>query len=357
MADRPMKYEELVQQLGAPSLEGLQPVARQQQDLIVSAVGRGGDEPPQLDLEPIRIDDEVIGWQITTGDVEVGIRARAVEKPAMHRDRIVEIPGRVPEGQRPLARPIAGEPQPVRTLRRRSGRRVRPEYIFGADDRQTYFPLGYPWQCVGILWVRPLPTTAPGWLVRGTAALIGSRTIVTAAHMIQWLIWDLLDEAPRIRFTPAVFNGTSVVGLTSLVSHVVWNADHEQGDDVTAMRLVQPLGDKLGSFGVMTYDDDWEDEPYWTRCGYAASFGSVPERQTWFAIQDDDSDGDGWELEYEADTSGGDSGGPVFGWWDGVPCIIGVHSGGEEEAFDTNNVAAGGPFLTNMVQWAWDHWE
>jgi hypothetical protein len=139
---------------------------------------------------------------------------------------------------------------------------------------------------------------------------------------------------------------------------VVKNADHEQGDDVTVMRLLEPLGDILGSFGVKTYTDEWEDEPLWTRCGYAASFGTVPERQMWFAIQDDDSDGDGWELEYEADSSPGDSGGPVFSWFENsLPCIIGVHSGGEEEVFDTNNVAAGGPFLTNMVEWAWSQWE
>src|SRR5437879_1554776 len=50
-------------------------------------------------------------------------------------------------------------------LRRMNGKRLRPHgYVFGADDRQPFYPSGYPWQCRGKLLVcshpsSPSPTT------------------------------------------------------------------------------------------------------------------------------------------------------------------------------------------------------
>ena len=83
-----------------------------------------------------------------------------------------------------------------------------------------------------------------------------------------------------------------------------------------------------------------------------------------FPIIDDDGSY-GVELEYRSDASPGDSGGPVFAWWDGGPHLVGVHSGGEHE-FDMgalgtffealNNVAAGGPALPDLVNWGWANW-
>jgi hypothetical protein len=54
----------------------------------------------------------------------------------------------------------------------------------------------------------------------------------------------------------------------------------------------------------------------------------------------------------------------VFGTWSDGPCIVGVHSGGEEE-FEVNwpriftvlnNVAAGGPALNDLVTWGRANW-
>ena len=45
----------------------------------------------------------------------------------------------------------------------------------------------------------------------------------------------------------------------------------------------------------------------------------------WWPVLDDDGDGGAEEVEYEADASGGNSGGPVFGFWDGLPyacCVL-----------------------------------
>ena len=132
---------------------------------------------------------------------------------------------------------------------------------------------------------------------------------------------------------------------------------------MVVMKLYTSLGNDLGYFGYKTYNDDWEDGHYWTKCGYPGMVAGAerPSRVTWFPIIDDDYDGSGVELEYKADSSAGDSGGPVFGWWDGKPYVIGTHSGGEEEysfpaSIVKNNVAAGGSALSKLIKWGRDNW-
>jgi hypothetical protein len=168
-----------------------------------------------------------------------------------------------------------------------------------------------------------------------------------------------------IKFVPAYYDGSSLLGsgIYSYVQSYRGYRDHGQGDDMAVLKLYTPLGDSLGWFGSKTYDDDWEDGNYWTKCGYPGAIASAqrPSRITWFPIIDDDNDGAGVELEYHADSSNGDSGGPVFGWWNSSPYVIGTHSGGEEEyhfpfSIVKNNVAAGGSALPNLIIWAQNNW-
>jgi V8-like Glu-specific endopeptidase len=76
-----------------------------------------------------------------------------------------------------------------------------------------------------------------------------------------------------------------------------------------------------------------------------------------FPIIDDDNDGAGVELEYRADTEEGQSGSPVYAWFDGAPYVVGTHSGTEDNFGEpTQNVAAGGAALTNLLHWARANW-
>ena len=38
-------------------------------------------------------------------------------------------------------------------LRRANGRRVVPHAVYGSEDRQIYYPSGYPWRCIGKVYV------------------------------------------------------------------------------------------------------------------------------------------------------------------------------------------------------------
>lgn len=255
------------------------------------------------------------------------------------------LPSLAPERERP-------------SMVRRNGTRVRPEWVIPPDARSPYYPNAYPFSVVGRLFVWS-DAAAPNWAWWGTASLLGVRTILTASHVVPWgsSNWKAL-------FVPAYYNGASVHGAwaASWVTNVRGYSSHAQGDDMAVMRLDVPLGNNLGWFGFKTYDSAWEDQNVWTLPGYPwdkdpASPGYRPWLHSNFPIIDDDNDGAGVELEYQADTEGGQSGAPVFAWFSGSPHVVGTHSGGENNFGEPRqNVAAGGSALTNLLHWARNTW-
>jgi V8-like Glu-specific endopeptidase len=258
-------------------------------------------------------------------------------------------------------------------MRRRSGKRTRPHgFIFNGDDRTPFFPSGYPWQCIGRLDVysNPYSFVPSSW---GTGTLVGPNTVLTASHVVPW------DANPAmVSFTPAFFDGTSTLG-PDVSSFVVDASSYDASSspavafDFAVLRLDDRLGDSLGWFGSKSYDDGWNDSNFWTLVGYPflVASGNQPSFQLGISFHDDDEDsndfGQAMELEtHDADSSGGDSGGPYFALWDGLPYVVGVDHGGETEFVfdpfkawpfeDENNVAAAGPAMVQLIQWARDNW-
>lgn len=249
---------------------------------------------------------------------------------------------------RTLPSPVA---QPMERLNRR--RLVRPFQTtrFPPEERQIYQDASWPWGLVCKVF------TSAGMM--GSAALVGPRVAVTAGHMLppggSW--W--------IRVVPAYFDGASLhgAGVESYVSD--WNGypqNNVVGYDWAILRLYEPLGSWLGFFGTNGYDDDWEDEPYWTHAGYPGAIHSErPSIQYGVSVFDDDSDSNGGqELETRADMGPGNSGGPMFGWWGEDPRLIGIVSGEEfDHAFPSGewgNVVAGGSGLHNLISWGRTNW-
>jgi len=185
-----------------------------------------------------------------------------------------------------------------------------------------------------------------------------------------------------IRFVAGYIGGESMAGPggQSWATDVSgYNAPKRQGFDLAVIRLAEPLGDWLGTFGTRTYDDDWEDDPRWTLVGYPGEIhvavesffppvitstkaeGEVPTRQFGISVEDDDSDGDALEIEHHGDSTDGNSGGPLFGHWPNGPYAIGIESGGQTRTalgitIEENNVAAGGNAMVNLVRWARETW-
>jgi V8-like Glu-specific endopeptidase len=255
---------------------------------------------------------------------------------------------------------ISTESQPL--LQKLDGRLVEPHYgVFGADNRQVYYPSGYPWTCVGKVFVwNNFANPNPSW--SASAVLIGNRVILTAGHVAPWG-----SNNWAMRFIPAYYDGASTLGagVSSWVSDY-WG--YNTGNSVSAWdmlvcRLYTPLGSTYGYFGTKNYDSSWQGGNYWTLAGYpgAVAGGNRPSRQMWWPVLDDDSSGSAEEVEYEADATAGNSGGPAFGFWDGQPYAIATHSGGSKTTFlgitiEDTNVGAGGGALNSLVSWARTNW-
>jgi V8-like Glu-specific endopeptidase len=320
------------------------------------------EKQPAIKIEPLRDMDHV--WRVEIADGSYA----ALPGRTAQRERPEKIVSEIDiktsfTGYRPdwasnfYAPRIAGD-EGRRLLRRFNGRVTKPLYVFGADNRVAYRDSTYPWGLVGKVF------NSDGF--QGTGALIGPRLIATAGHMLPWN--SISQGSWWMRFVPAYYSGTSLfgAGVESYVSDCKgYDVDGDvTGYDFAVCRLYKPLGNSLGYFGYNGYNDDWEDKPFWTLLGYpsAVSSGQKPSYQSSISVIDDDGDSNGGlEIESEADMTPGNSGGPLFGWWNGDPRLIGVVSGQEEEysfpfSIDKVNVCAGGSGFTNLMAWGRSHW-
>ncbi|MCX6232958.1 MAG: trypsin-like serine protease [Bacteroidetes bacterium] len=246
-------------------------------------------------------------------------------------------------------------------MKRFNKRAIDPLYVFGSDDRWAFRDSSWPWGLVGKVY------TSSGWT--GSAALIGDRLIATAGHVVPWH-----DNPWWMRFVPAFYDGVSLhgIGVESYISDAKgYDVDGSvTGYDWAVCRLYEPLGSYLGYFGYNGYSDDWENDPYWSIIGYPSAIAGAQRPSFQGSITSDDTDGDsngGLEIETKADLTPGNSGGPMFGWWDDDPRLIGVVSGQEEEwspgfwpwewaDTELTNVIAGGSGFTNMMAWGRTNW-
>jgi V8-like Glu-specific endopeptidase len=278
-------------------------------------------------------------------------------------------PGFMPEWADLVYHPKVAARPAQRRLRRFDGSRVTPtanqEFTYGPDDRQIYYPSGYPWQCIGKVDIYPNSEAAnpTKW---GSGVLIGDRIVLTAGHVAA----DIDNPNDwMMRFTACMYNGSSVVGGggVSYVSDSQWFGDGVSGHDIGLLRLYEPLGTSLGYFGAKTYDSSWNNGNYWILAGYPYDIAGAisPSRQFGIAVLDEDGDIiGGAELEHHGDTASGDSGGPFFGFWanDPIPYAVGTTSGHETiggpswTGGEDNNIEAGGSLMVQAIAAARQNW-
>lgn len=368
LAEPPMLADRLLRRDDHP---GTGRIPQELKDLMSSKYryvhSRNGSEP-KLEVQRAMSGEGVDGWRIAVGgDVSEGIPVLSGEFGTAEEFSGEDDPAGG-NSHRPdwITLSYHPRPAPVRVahrLKRRNGASVVPELVIGNDDRMPFYPILWPWCCVGKIdvWLAWAGTAAWEYAWSGTGTLVGRNVVLTARHVFPW--WaEQLNVGMLVRFTPAYYDGNSALGESVYSYAVNWRgylSGDEQGDDMIVLKLGLHLGDSLGYFGYMTYKDDWEGHPYWTHIGYPGMIEpDRPSRQSNIIVIDDDSGGAGVELEHTGDTSPGNSGGPLWGWWkDGTsPRVIGTHSGTEDNWDETNSVAAGGPALSKLIKWARTNW-
>jgi V8-like Glu-specific endopeptidase len=248
--------------------------------------------------------------------------------------------------------------RPVRSMRRLNGQRVEPLWVYDSA-RYAFEDSSWPWGLVGRIFNNEGAS--------GTGTLIHDRVVVTAGHMVPWS--SVAAGSWWMRFVPAYFNGTSLygAGVESYVSDGRGYNSGGSGYDWAVLRLYDPLGTSLGYFGYNSYSDDWNDQPVWSNIGYPGDIDNAeePAFQKGYTINDTDGDDNGGEeLETEnCDLYFGNSGGPIFAWWNNGtdPRVVGVVSAQETEykfPFSTrnDNYFASGDGFVNLCAWARSNW-
>jgi hypothetical protein len=207
---------------------------------------------------------------------------------------------------------------PRRRLRAGGGS-VDPLFIYPPDGRHVFQDTTYPWRACGRV------TTNTG---QGAGALVGPRHLLTASHVVGWTN----NDAGWLLFQPDYYD-TDV--FPSSYSQIVYSYEHVIGspsgeysvaEDYVVCVLADRLGDQLGWLGTTTYSDDWDGGSYFNHVGYPDDIGggTKPAWELWFSIANSWSPGffetgSGLDIETFASLNHGDSGGPIFGWWNNGP--------------------------------------
>ncbi len=345
---------------------------RLKSSISVYAYTEGSKEKPKVKIERIENAGKESPWRIEVPILDKGQhvgnalmgREAILEKPEVFRQQTnpnVSFTSYRPSWTDATFAPKIVSRERFRAMRRINGRSVNPLYVFPPDDRWSFYDATWPWGLVGKVF------TSSGWT--GSAALIGDRIIATAGHVVPWH-----DSSWWMLFVPAFYDGSSLHG-TGVVSYVSDARGYDVNGNVTGYdwavcRLYEPLGNWLGYFGYNGYSNDWNNDPYWSIIGYPSAVASGQRPSFQGGITAFDSDGDsngGLEIETRADLTPGNSGGPMFSWWNGDPRLVGVVSGEEEEwdpgfwpwdwaDTEKDNVVAGGSGFTNMMAWGRTNW-
>ena len=310
----------------------------------------------QVRLERVERDGDRQGWEVVVEIEGVRAGARALASP-LRGDAVR--PGELDVDEDTVDEVLAGfvpahlgfDPVPLDvvdshvTIRPPEGERRVATTVFGKDDRRVFRDTTYPWSTIGLV------QTNRG---TGSGVMIGPRHLLTVSHIIDWTAPDGF-AADWVRFTPSFFDGGAPFG-ESYGIHVYWYVQEDgdgfisgnEGDfDYVVVVLDRRLGETTGWMGARGYDDDWDDLSVWSHMGYPGDLnsGQRPSWQGGFLM--DGTDDAAQSILHKADVFPGQSGGPMFGFWDGDdgPRAVAVQSWQDT----SNNGASGSRDLRDLV--------
>ena len=196
--------------------------------------------------------------------------------------------------------------------------------VFPPDNRMVFSDTSYPWCTCGRV-------DSP--LSQASGVMVGPRHLLTASHCVQW---NSDGSAGWLRFRPAYFAPSAPFGD----AWAVWiyykmkvtgpTIDWVEGMyDYVVCVLDRYIGNWTGWMGAKGYTDAWDGGAYWSHIGYPGDLtsGNRPTFQGGIAL-----DGSWWQadsheaMSHRGDVWPGQSGGPFFGWWGGMPYVVAVQS-------------------------------
>lgn len=233
-----------------------------------------------------------------------------------------------------------------------------PTNVFGTDTRYVFNDTSFPWCTVGRV---QTPAGA------STGCMIGRNLMLACSHGMQW---NSDGSIGWVKFEPTYYNGPRPQFGTAWGTRVIWwnkaqggLSDFETAFDYVVVVLDRNMGDLTGYPGYRNYSDGWNNGSYWQHIGYPGDLTGT-QRPAFFGNGAVTSTGNhstsgqtGKVLGHFMDITGGHSGGPIWGWWDGEPWprVVGVQSAeASSPAMNTSgdNEGGGGPALSALISYA-----
>lgn len=200
---------------------------------------------------------------------------------------------------------------------------LEPEAIVEADDRVQANPREYPYTAICSLRIR----SSSGKTYMGTGFFISSRILLTAGHCVY--IHDDNGWPESIEVIPGREKNEKPFGSVvadQFMSFDDWIENRDRNFDMGVIILPEdcPFGKKVGWFGCKTFLDEKEYMgKIFNISGYPGEKGG---REQWKMSGEGESQGP--LLKYDIDTTGGQSGSPVWIVNDNKYYVIGVHTMG-----------------------------
>jgi hypothetical protein len=204
--------------------------------------------------------------------------------------------------------------------------------------------------------------------------------VATASHVVP--IAEINNGMEwRMTVVPASVNGVSVFGAgvaTNVSNAVFFSAGGlppvVPALDMAMLRTFDPIGNLVGFFGGLPQIAQGQD---WITSGYGYDRAPLrPKVQInvpalsydlpgWLGTLPDGSTSIGYEVETKADGANGNSGSPLYKWFNTggffpEPLSLGIWSAHQIECAGSNignyQVFAGGPLLDRFITWARQNW-
>jgi V8-like Glu-specific endopeptidase len=249
-------------------------------------------------------------------------------KPSMPADGLLRVRPRLVPRPKRVAQPRKNATNPLR--------------VFPPEGRSVYQDQTYPWCCVCRI--------SSGGL--GSGVLVGPRHVLTASHVLDWDNLTVSVDVNPFDGTSQATSGATKVWYYTKVPRTGTTTTIAD-EDFAVIVLSDRIGDRLGWMGIQVYDSGWDNQAWWRSIGYASDISSmsrpVYQRDFDLRLRDDDSDSFHTTITETGDFVPGQSGSPLFGFWDDGPYVVAVCHGDQT---DGPNWSSNGSLIATLVSHA-----